>query len=176
MSVSGKAQVGKFYERIGDDYLTVNVTSDKTVLEIEQWDAIGRRMNSVNFFTSSAPQLVSLIQKAAGIKADPAKVPHTGTPPQGEEEMTHAKAAGWHCMACGRGSFGGPCVSPEPQEDPYEYAVQRTSLNNDKLYIVGNFWSDKEDREAVYKGLSDSRLPVTYKLVKRRKAGGIEDA
>lgn len=172
MSVGGKAQVGKFYENVGDDYLTVNVTYDKKVLEIEQWDAIGRRMNSVNFFADSAPQLIKLIEKAAGIKADP-------TLPHAEKEMGHAEAAGWHCTVCGRGSFGEPCTNPEPKEDPYEYAAMRIR-NHDRAIMAWPelYWTDdKEDIEELVETMDNARRAGynhSYVVAKRRKAGEIE--
>lgn len=62
-------------------------------------------------------------------------------------------------------------------EDECEYAVMRNNLvNPNKSYIVGNFWSDKADRESLLESLS--KVPpnnIDYKLVKRRKAGEIED-
>lgn len=58
----------------------------------------------------------------------------------------------------------------------YEYAVQRTSLNNDRLYIIGDYWGEKEERASIHKALSADESPITYTLVKRRKAGKVEDA
>lgn len=58
--------------------------------------------------------------------------------------------------------------------DEYEYAVQRTSMNNIRLYIVGDYWGDKDERTRVYEALSRTHGPVTYSLVKRRKAGKVE--
>jgi hypothetical protein len=83
-------------------------------------------------------------------------------------------------MECGRGSFGGPCVNPEPKEDPYEYAIQRSNfVRTDRFFIVGDYWGEKEERTAAFRGFQKPNAggsKITYKLVKRRKAGPIEDA
>lgn len=63
-------QVGKFHEKRGDDYFVVNVTEDGDVVEIVQRDSIRLTYPSINFFAESAPKLITLLQKAAGIKAE----------------------------------------------------------------------------------------------------------
>lgn len=62
-------------------------------------------------------------------------------------------------------------------EYEYEYAVRRIGIYTPEMtYIVGNFWSDREDREDFIKALTKV-TPVghTYKLIKRRKAGPEEE-
>lgn len=127
-----KVQVGKFYEKRGDDYFVISKTEDGRILEIEQWDAIRHMFLFVNFFAESAPKLIAQIQKAAGIK---------------------------------------------PVEVEYEYAVQRTSaMGRPGFFVIANYWGDKEEREEAYNALLQYPSPVEYKLVRRRKAGEIEDA
>lgn len=66
-----KKQVGStVYEKRGDDYYTVNATTDGDIVEVEQYDSIGHRHFSINFFAETAPQLVAMIQKAAGTKVE----------------------------------------------------------------------------------------------------------
>lgn len=60
-------------------------------------------------------------------------------------------------------------------EDDYEYAAQIiTGPRAGK--IVGDFWTDKEDRESFVKDLFEFSGHHDYKLVRRRKAGPVEDA
>lgn len=58
------------YEKRGDDFFDVSTTEDGDIVEIQQYDSIGHRHYSINFFTETAPRLVALIQKAAGIKVE----------------------------------------------------------------------------------------------------------
>jgi hypothetical protein len=62
--------IGKIHEKRGDDTLTVVTTEDGDIVEIGQYDSIGHRYFSINFFAETAPRLVALIQKATGVKAE----------------------------------------------------------------------------------------------------------
>lgn len=61
-------QIGKVHEKRGDDFYIVSATQDGDIVEVQQYDAIGHRHYAINFFAETAPRLVALIQKAAGIK------------------------------------------------------------------------------------------------------------
>lgn len=62
-------------------------------------------------------------------------------------------------------------------EDEYEYAVRRVSLNKPGMtYIVGNFWSDRDDREQFLHAVNFMATDgLTYRLVRRKKAGPEEE-
>jgi hypothetical protein len=70
--MGGKNSVGVFHEKRGNDHFTVHKTLDGDVIEVEQYDANAAfsHTRSVDFFTESAPALIKLIQKAAGIKPE----------------------------------------------------------------------------------------------------------
>lgn len=64
----------------------------------------------------------------------------------------------------------------EHVDDPCEYAVHRTGPDG-ATRIVGDFWSDKEDRQGFLDSMNFDFVSgaVIYKLVKRRKPGPVED-
>ena len=72
----------------------------------------------------------------------------------------------------------------ESVEDPYEYNVERTSLEHGTSYLQFDKWLDKEvavdqfdgfvEAEDIHEEESGFRY-ATYKMVKRRKAGPVED-
>lgn len=88
----------------------------------------------------------------------------------------HASAMGWHCMEC-PGVFGGPCVNPTPAEEQYDYSVQFT-INGRVIPPQG--WMVKAvaiDWLNTGARSGDGEFgPWSKKLVKRRKAGPVEDA
>lgn len=59
-------------------------------------------------------------------------------------------------------------------EDDYEYAVKRVGGPRDGQ-IVGNYWADKPDREMFVLDMFMSTHENNFKLVRRRKAGEVED-
>jgi hypothetical protein len=140
LEMSETKHIGSFYERRGDDYLSVNATTDGDILEVEQFDAIRRRHMSVNFFAESAPKLIALISKAAGL----------------------------------------------PKEEPveYEYALQMGSglgepylldKNFPQAGANGEYWGEKDERQRDLEWLVENFKSSKFWMVKRRKAGGIED-
>ena len=73
----------------------------------------------------------------------------------------------------------------EHVEDPYEYNVERTSLEHGSSYLQFDRWLDRETAADQYFGYCEAEdiheeeagfRFATYKLVKRRKAGPVEDA
>ena len=62
--------VGQFYERRGDDHFTVNTSQNGDVVQIVQRDAIRLSWPSINFWTESTPEMIRLIEKAAGIEPE----------------------------------------------------------------------------------------------------------
>lgn len=60
--------IGTFREKRGEDHYRVVTTEDGDVIGIEQYDANGHRWIFLNLFADSAPGLIKLISKAAGIK------------------------------------------------------------------------------------------------------------
>jgi hypothetical protein len=67
-----KEQVGgTVYERTGDDYYNVYCVNNPRIVEVQQYDSIGHRYHAINFFAETAPNLIAMIQKAAGIQPNP---------------------------------------------------------------------------------------------------------
>jgi hypothetical protein len=65
----------------------------------------------------------------------------------------------------------GLLLEPEPE---YEYAIERTIVGPGRPTICGDWWSPRDE---VNIGLLDLNTERThYRLVKRRKAGPVEDA
>ena len=64
--------IGRFYEKRGDDSYTVFTSKNGDVIQVEQYDARAAYNHwlSINLWTESAPQLVELIQKAAGLEPE----------------------------------------------------------------------------------------------------------
>jgi hypothetical protein len=136
--MSGATVVGKFYEKRGEDFFYVEVSEDRTVLRIIQRDAVRCVYQSVNFFADSAPSLIALISKAAGL----------------------------------------------PQAEPveYEYAIQSQNWGSGEPYILGRhwlaegeYWGSKENRQRELDWYTKEFSSKKFLLVKRRKAGRIED-
>ncbi len=127
----GNKYIGKLYEKRGDDYFIVNTSTNGEVVEIVQRDSIRLMYPSINFWAESAPRMIELVQKAAGIKAD------------------------------------------EPE---YEYAVKRTSPTGNSEWVIGDYWGDYEDRSSALADFKElNRGGLRYWLVRRRKAGPVED-
>jgi hypothetical protein len=66
----------------------------------------------------------------------------------------------------------------ELTEDPYEYAVMQTRVSNGEDLVKRLVWGTLKEAQDDF-GLMNrpSAVPVfTYRIVKRRKAGEIEDA
>jgi hypothetical protein len=66
-------------------------------------------------------------------------------------------------------------IAAVEDEDEYEYGVLRTDLSGElgRPQIVGLCWSTREEVNESLLGISSDR--VIYKIVKRLKAGRIED-
>lgn len=62
-------------------------------------------------------------------------------------------------------------------EAEYEYAIMRSSTSDPGLkVIVGDYWGEREERETQLKNLTKVAVnPVEYRLIKRRRAGEIEN-
>lgn len=60
----------------------------------------------------------------------------------------------------------------------YEYAIMRSSLVVPGLdFVVGDFWGDKDERDGQLKKLTERpNTAIKYWLIKRRKAGKVENA
>jgi hypothetical protein len=65
-----KKLLGKIYDARGDDVFFVNATEDGDVVQIQQYDSIRHTYSSIDFFAATAPKLIGLIQKAAGIVSE----------------------------------------------------------------------------------------------------------
>jgi len=63
-------QVGKVYEKRGDDHFTVVTTPNGEVVQIIQRDSIRLTYPSIDFFAESAPELIRLIAKAAKLDVE----------------------------------------------------------------------------------------------------------
>ena len=60
--------------------------------------------------------------------------------------------------------------------DRYEYAAKRTSIANPGLsLIVGSYWADRADRERFVKDMQECQTRDRYSLVRRLKAGPVEE-
>lgn len=94
------------------------------------------------------------------------------------EPWYQPSASDWPCVIMERvdGSrFSAHHDEIELLDDPYEYAILRTLVGSpERPRIVGEFWATREETNEGLLNLSTDR--VTYKLVKRKKAGPIEDA
>lgn len=61
-------EIGRVYEKRGEDFFVVVTTPDGDVVQVTQRQAVRMTYQSIDFFAESAPALVRLIQKAAGIE------------------------------------------------------------------------------------------------------------
>jgi hypothetical protein len=66
-----KNHIGVLHERRGDDYFNFYTSQDGDVVEVQQFDSIRRRWETINFFSETAASIVAMIQKAAGIQDAP---------------------------------------------------------------------------------------------------------
>lgn len=117
--------IGKFHEKRGDDSFEVVLDPSGEVIGITQYMANQFRTQQIELWVESAPKMIALFQKAAGIKV----------------------------------------VEPE-----YEYAIQAQDSQAE-----GAVRPIKEDEWGTLEAAT-SKVVDFQRIVKRRKAGQIEDA